>query len=85
MKINFDKWLIIGLITSILSIIIGYTIGYILWAIFIPTQDYNLSTDEQLRATVSDYIDYYNNERGQWNLKKLPPVHYREQFLSGIA
>ncbi|GEQ34188.1 hypothetical protein [Marinilactibacillus psychrotolerans] len=50
MKINFDKWLIIGLITSILSIIIGYTIGYILWAIFIPTQDYNLSTDEQLRA-----------------------------------
>ncbi|MFL2122650.1 IS3 family transposase, partial [Marinilactibacillus psychrotolerans] len=37
------------------------------------------------RATVSDYIDYYNNERGQWNLKKLPPVHYREQFLSGIA
>lgn len=46
MKINFDKWLIIGLITSILSIIIGY----FLWDILIPTQDYNLSTDEQLRA-----------------------------------
>ncbi|MGO1653221.1 hypothetical protein [Senegalia sp. (in: firmicutes)] len=46
MKINFDKWLIIGLITSILSIIIGY----FLWDILIPIQDYNLSTDEQLRA-----------------------------------
>jgi len=40
---------------------------------------------EELRAIVDDYIDYYNNERGQWNLKKLPPVHYREQFLSGVA
>lgn len=46
MKINFDKWLIIGLITSILSIIIGY----FLWDILIPIQDYNLSTDEQLRV-----------------------------------
>lgn len=45
----------------------------------------NCTNLEELRATVSDYIDYYNNERGQWNLKKLPPVHYREQFLSGIA
>lgn len=40
---------------------------------------------EELRAIVDDYIDYYNNERGQWNLKKLPPVQYREQFLLGIA
>ncbi|MFL2072746.1 IS3 family transposase [Marinilactibacillus psychrotolerans] len=45
----------------------------------------NCTNLEELRATVSDYIDYYNNERGQWNLKKLPSVHYREQFLSGIA
>ncbi|WP_424311189.1 IS3 family transposase, partial [Carnobacterium sp.] len=27
----------------------------------------------------------YNNERGQWKLKKLPPVHYREQFLSCVS
>lgn len=38
-----------------------------------------------LRAIVDDYIDYYNNERGQWNLKKLPPVHYRKQLLLGAA
>lgn len=39
----------------------------------------------ELRAMVDDYIDYYNNERGQWNLKKLPPVSYRKQFLSNVA
>ncbi len=40
---------------------------------------------KELRATVDDYIDYYNNERGQWTLKKLPPVHYREQFSSCVS
>ncbi|WP_141669550.1 IS3 family transposase, partial [Clostridium septicum] len=27
-------------------------------------------------------IDYYNNERCQWNLKKLTPVKYRNQLLA---
>ncbi|NFO05094.1 hypothetical protein FDB23_16760, partial [Clostridium botulinum] len=27
-------------------------------------------------------IDYYNNYRGQWNLKKLTPVKYRNQLLA---
>ena len=40
---------------------------------------------EELRAIVDDYIDYYNNQRGQWNLKKLPPVRYREQVLLSAA
>lgn len=40
---------------------------------------------EELRAIVTDYMDYYNNERGQWNLKKLPPVHYREQLLLSVS
>lgn len=44
MKVNLDKLLSISLIVSILSIIIGY----VLWDILIPIQDYNLSTDEQL-------------------------------------
>ncbi|PEG25285.1 hypothetical protein CQ395_18680, partial [Clostridium neonatale] len=25
-------------------------------------------------------IDYYNNHRCQWNLKKLTPVEYRNQL-----
>ncbi|WP_291648866.1 IS3 family transposase, partial [Clostridium sp.] len=26
--------------------------------------------------------DYYNNDRCQWNLKKLTPVQYRNQLLA---
>ncbi|NFV48000.1 hypothetical protein FDJ70_11820, partial [Clostridium botulinum] len=26
--------------------------------------------------------DYYNNYRGQWNLKKMTPVKYRNHLLS---
>lgn len=40
---------------------------------------------EQLRQVVDDYIQYYNEERGQWKLKKLPPVKYREQLLLSVA
>ncbi|WP_304969616.1 IS3 family transposase, partial [Romboutsia ilealis] len=28
------------------------------------------------------YMDYYNNDRCQWNLKKLTPVQYRNQLLA---
>ncbi|WP_455543827.1 IS3 family transposase, partial [Intestinibacter sp.] len=28
-----------------------------------------------------NYMDYYNNFRYQWNLKKLTPVQYRNQLL----
>lgn len=31
---------------------------------------------------VDDFIDYYNNYRNQWNLKKLTPVNYRNQLLT---
>ena len=36
---------------------------------------------EELQIMVDDYMDYYNNERCQWNLKKLTPVQYRNQLL----
>ncbi len=42
---DIEKLFSICLITSLLSIMIGY----FLWSILIPIQDYNLSTDEQLR------------------------------------
>lgn len=38
-----------------------------------------------LRRIVDDYIQYYNEERGQWKLKKLPPAKYREQLLQLVA
>ena len=31
-------------------------------------------TIEELKILIDDYMDYYNNERCQWNLKKLTPV-----------
>lgn len=37
---------------------------------------------EELQTVIDDYIDYYNNYRGQWNLKKLTPVKYRNQLLA---
>lgn len=39
-------------------------------------------TFEDLVKEIDDYIDYYNNFRGQWNLKKMTPVQYRNHLLN---
>ena len=39
-------------------------------------------TFHQLEAITREYIDYYNNERQQWDLKKMTPVEYRNHLLS---
>ena len=39
------------------------------------------ATKAELTEAIHDYMDYYNNERCQWNLKKLTPVQYRNQLL----
>ena len=38
------------------------------------------ATNEQIIELVEEYIYYYNNERLQLKLNKLPPTKYREQF-----
>lgn len=38
-------------------------------------------TYEELLAEIDDYINYYNNYRSQWNLKKMTPVQYRNHLL----
>ncbi|WP_172194744.1 IS3 family transposase [Saccharibacillus qingshengii] len=38
-------------------------------------------TLQQVKQEVKRYMTYYNLERGQWNLKKLPPATYRQQLL----
>ena len=35
-----------------------------------------LHTFEEVRATVDDWMNYYNNDRYQWELEKLSPVEY---------
>ena len=34
-------------------------------------------TFEELIDEIDDYMDYYNNYRGQWGLKKMTPAEYR--------
>ena len=34
------------------------------------------STLEEFQLIIDEYIDYYNNDRCQWNLKKLTSVQY---------
>jgi len=39
-------------------------------------------TFEELEAYIKNYIFYYNNNRPQWNKKKMTPVEYRNHLLS---
>ncbi len=38
-------------------------------------------TFEEVKIATGKYIEYYNNERQQWNLKKMTPVEYRNHLL----
>lgn len=38
---------------------------------------------EEAKGVVDDWIDYYNNDRGQWELAKLTPNEYYEYCLTG--
>jgi putative transposase len=40
------------------------------------------ATFKELQFVIDDYMDYYNNYRYQWGLKKLAPVQYRNQLLT---
>ena len=40
------------------------------------------TTFSDLELVINDYMDYYNNYRYQWGLKKLAPVQYRDQLLA---
>ncbi|MGL5595031.1 MAG: IS3 family transposase, partial [Cetobacterium sp.] len=42
----------------------------------------NCENLSQLKKVIENYIDYYNNHRRQWNLKKLTAVQYRNQLLN---
>jgi transposase InsO family protein len=40
------------------------------------------TTFYELESIINNYMDYYNNYRYQWGLKKLAPVQYRDQLLA---
>ncbi len=39
-------------------------------------------TFEELHLLIEEYVEYYNNGRQQWELKKMTPVDYRNHLLS---
>lgn len=44
----------------------------------------NCTTFEEVKAIIDDWIDYYNNERYQWQLAKLAPNEYYNYITTGI-
>lgn len=42
------------------------------------------SSYDEIRSVIDDWIDYYNNERYQWDLAKLSPVEYYDYITTGI-
>ncbi len=39
---------------------------------------------DQVKEIVDDWMDYYNNERYQWDLVKLSPREYYEYVITGV-
>lgn len=46
---------------------------------YMDAKDFN-----ELKEIIGEYINYYNNERYQWDIKKMTPVEYRDHLLSHI-
>lgn len=43
----------------------------------------NCKTFNDVKTIIEDWIDYYNNERYQWDLAKLSPVEYYKYVTTG--
>ena len=43
-----------------------------------------LPSFDDVRRVVDDWIDYYNNDRYQWDLLKLSPKEYYTYLLTGV-
>ena len=41
------------------------------------------TTIEDARGPIHDWMDYYNNERYQWQLAKLSPIEYYDYCMTG--
>lgn len=44
----------------------------------------NCEKYEDVKKVIDDWMEYYNNERYQWNLAKLSPNEYYEYIKTGI-
>lgn len=39
---------------------------------------------DEAKSIIDDYMDYYNNDRGQWQLAKLTPNEYYDYCITGV-
>ena len=39
---------------------------------------------QQVKDIIDDWMDYYNNDRYQWQLAKLSPNEYYNYIITGI-
>ena len=44
----------------------------------------NCKTFEEVKSIIDDWMDYYNNERYQWDLAKLSPNEYYQYITTGV-
>lgn len=44
----------------------------------------NWTSFEDVCADINDWMDYYNTDRGQWNLQKLAPNEFYKYITTGI-
>lgn len=44
----------------------------------------NWTTVQEAKDTIDDWMDYYNNERYQWDLAKLSPTQFYNYYITGI-
>ena len=42
-------------------------------------------TYEESAALIDDWMDYYNNDRGQWELRKLTPKEFYQYIRTGLS
>ena len=42
------------------------------------------TTHQQIVSVIDDWVDYYNNDRGQWELARLSPNEYYDYLLTGV-
>lgn len=42
-------------------------------------------TFDELKLMIGNYMEYYNRERHQWNLKKMTPIEFRNHLLQKVA
>lgn len=47
-------------------------------------KDQNWKTFDEIKKSIDDWMDYYNNDRGQWILKKMSPNEFYNYIQTGI-